>query len=133
MIGQKEWEETRVNDLNKNGESLSYLSAMHGHYPIVHWLIFQGSDVNFQVKNDGNSLLHMASTHGHISVARRLVTSFGCQKDLLNQSGKTAFQEAGSLEKNKILALKKRDLKWHSSHVSHKSTKKFNDSLMTRF
>ena len=107
FIGQKKPEDTAVDDLNENGESLLYLSAMHGHYPIVHWLIFHGADVNFQFKKDGNSPLHMASIHGHLSVVRRLVTTCRCQKALSNKSGRTAIQEAGSLEKMTILELKK--------------------------
>ena len=73
FIGQDDWEDTRINDLNENGESFLYLSAMHGHYPIVQWLIYHGADLNFQIKTDGNSALHMAAIHGNVSVVRFLV------------------------------------------------------------
>ena len=44
FIGQKKPEDTAVNDLNENGEYLLYISAMHGHYPIVHsWPRFCGA------------------------------------------------------------------------------------------
>ena len=107
FIGRDTWVDSFINKFNKNGESRLYVSAMHGHYPIVHWSIFRGADVNFQVKKDGNSPLHIASIHGHVSLVRFLVTSRECQKDLVNKSGKTAIQEAGYLEKMTILKLKK--------------------------
>ena len=71
---------TFIHDLNENGESLLYLSAMHGHFQIVQWLVYHGANVNFQVKNDGNSALHIASIHGHVSVVRFLVMLKECKK-----------------------------------------------------
>ena len=123
---------TFINDVNEDGQSLLYVSAMHGHYPIVQWLVYHGADVNFQDKKNGNSPLHVASILVHVSVVRFLVMSHGCQKDILNKYGETPSQCVAEMEKQMRLAFEQMEM--DKLWVEYEEIQRFiHDPLNTNF